>query len=411
SGTGQPPERRPRSRRRIGLTAIALAVILGGLAWGGWWLLEGRNYVTTQNAYVQGDVLQVTPQVSGTVVAIHAEETDRVELGQRLITLDATDARTSLDQAKARLGQAVREIRSVYANDAVLKATIAMRETDIARAKAELARVADDAARRERLQSSGAISREELLHAQAALASARSALAAAQAAADAARKQLVANQAQTAGLRIDEHPSVASAASQLREAWLALQRAEVRAPLSGHVARRSVQVGQRVQAGAPLMSIVPLERVWVEANFKESQLRDLRIGQPVRLTADLYGRSVEFDGTVVGLGVGTGAAFALLPPQNATGNWIKIVQRVPVRITLDPAQLERHPLRVGLSMQARVDVRDRDGPTLAQAPRRGALVQTPVFDSLDAGADEAVRQVIESHLGRDVAPTVTAAAR
>jgi membrane fusion protein (multidrug efflux system) len=184
----------------------------------------------------------------------------------------------------------------------------------------------------------------------------------------------------------------------MREAWLAVNRAEIRAPLSGQVARRQVQLGQRVAAGANLMSIVALDQVWVEANFKEGQLRDIRIGQPVTLTSDLYGSAVRFTGRIVGLGAGTGSAFSLLPAQNASGNWIKIVQRIPVRVAIDPQQLEKYPLRIGLSMRVVVDIQDRDGPMLGDAPPDSPSLSTDVFQSLDKGADEAVRRVIGEHL-------------
>jgi len=222
----------------------------------------------------------------------------------------------------------------------------------------------------------------------------------------AAREQLASNQAMTDGTSVEQHPSVMAAAAKVREAWLASQRAALPAPVDGYVAKRTVQLGQRVAAGAPMMSIIPLKEVWVEANFKEVQLRKIRIGQPVRLTADLYGKKVEYHGTVAGLGAGTGAAFALLPAQNATGNWIKVVQRVPVRVALDPAQVAANPLRVGLSMDAEVDVSRQDGKTLADAPRAHVVSQTPVYESIDKGADAEVRRVIAANSGRASAASV-----
>jgi membrane fusion protein (multidrug efflux system) len=204
----------------------------------------------------------------------------------------------------------------------------------------------------------------------------------------------------TDGIAVEQHPSVMAAAAKVREAYLASQRTALPAPVDGYVARRTVQLGQRVAAGTPLMSIIPLSQVWVDANFKEVQLRHIRIGQPVKLTADVYGKKVEFKGTIAGLGMGTGAAFALLPAQNATGNWIKVVQRVPVRVALDAAQIAQNPLRVGLSMEATVDVREQSGKMLADAPRAAALVETAVYASAEQGAAEEVRKIIAANLGR-----------
>jgi membrane fusion protein (multidrug efflux system) len=278
--------------------------------------------------------------------------------------------------------------------------------TEIGRAQSEVARANDDLNRRQSLSGNGAVSREELHHAQTTLANTKSALAAAeagvqsaQAAAAAAREQLASNQSMTEGTSVEQHPSVLAAAAKVREAWLATQRAALPAPVSGYVAKRSVQLGQRVAAGTPLMSVVPLDQLWVDANFKEVQLRNIRIGQPVKLTADVYGKKVEYKGEVSGLGVGTGAAFALLPAQNATGNWIKVVQRVPVRIALDPQQVVANPLRVGLSMDVTVDVTHKDGRTLAEAPRSTPLAATAVYAADARGADEQVRRVIAANVG------------
>ncbi len=268
------------------------------------------------------------------------------------------------------------------------------------KAQTDIARANDDLNRRQSLTGNGAVSKEELNHAQTQLANAKSALAAAQAGVVAAREQLASNQAMTEGTSVEQHPSVQAAAAKVREAYLATQRAALPAPVDGYVAKRTVQLGQRVAAGTPMMSIIPLSQVWVDANFKEVQLRNIRIGQPVKLTADVYGTKVEYTGTVAGLGAGTGAAFALLPAQNATGNWIKVVQRVPVRVALDPKQLAEHPLRVGLSMDATVDVTNKDGKTLADAPRENALSQTQVYTALDDNANAEVRRVIAANAGR-----------
>jgi membrane fusion protein (multidrug efflux system) len=387
------------SARKKALISIAAVVAVVGLAWGVYEWRVGSHYESTDNAYVQGNVIQITPQVGGTVMAIRADDTDFVKAGQPLVTLDQADARVALDQAEAGLAQAVRQARTLYANNGALAAQVALREADLPRTRNELDRASDDLNRRQALAGNGAVSKEELNHAQTTLANARSAVAAAQAAVVAVREQLASNQAMTDGTTVELHPSVQVAAARVREAWLSAQRASIQAPVDGYIAKRTVQLGQRVAAGTPLMSLVPLGQVWVEANFKEVQLRSIRLGQPVKLTADVYGKKVEYTGRVAGMGVGTGAAFALLPAQNATGNWIKVVQRVPVRIALEASQVVANPLRVGLSMDAVVDVSNQDGKTLAEAPRDSAWTQTQVFNDLDKGASDEVHRVIAANLG------------
>ena len=389
----------PNNKRRRALTGISVIVLIV-LAWGGYTWYVNRHFETTDNAYVQGNVIQITPQMGGTVTAIYADDTDFVKAGQPLVQLDPADAKVALDQAEAHLAQAVRQVRALYANNSTLSAQVALRETDIARAQTEVARATDDLKRRQSLVGNGAVSKEELQHAQSQSAAAHNALATAQAGATAARSQLAGNQSMTDGTSIESHPSVQVAAAKVREAYLAAQRATLPAPVDGYVAKRTTQLGQRVAAGSPLMSIIPLHQVWVDANFKEVQLRNIRIGQPVHLTADLYGKKVEYQGQVAGLGIGTGAAFAMLPAQNATGNWIKVVQRVPVRIALSAEQLQKNPLRVGLSMEATVDVNDQSGKSLADAPRKAPLVQTQVFAALDTQADAEVRRVIAANSPR-----------
>jgi len=400
--------------RRRGLTAVAAAVVLAGIAWGGWHWANGRHVETTDNAYVAGNVVQITPQLGGTVVSIGADDTDYVKAGQLLVQLDPADARVALEQAEAQLAQTVREVRTLYANNATLKAQVSLRSADLARtqadaarAQADAARAQDDVNRRTPLMQSGAVGKEEFQHATAQLtaakstvAAAQSTVAAAQSAVLAAQEQLAASLTQTEGTSVEQHPNVQRASARVREAYLAVQRARLVAPLDGHVAKRGVQVGQRVQAGAPLMTLVALDNLWVDANFKESQLQKLRIGQSAELEADVYGTKVTYHGTVTGLGAGTGAAFALLPAQNATGNWIKVVQRVPVRIALDPAQLAEHPLRVGLSMEVKVDTADQSGKTLADTQRTAPVAATTVFDEQFKAADDEVAQIIAANLGR-----------
>ncbi|MEF7612306.1 HlyD family efflux transporter periplasmic adaptor subunit [Aquincola sp. MAHUQ-54] len=390
----------PAARRRRGLLLLGAAVVLVGAAWGVHHWMVARHFENTDNAYVQANVVQITPQIGGTVLAIQADDTDFVKAGQPLVRLDPADARVALARAEAQLAQTVREVRTLFANNAALKAQVALRDADVARARSDVLRAQDDVERRRPLLATGAVGKEEFNHADAQLAAVRSALAAAESARVAAREQLAANQALTDGSAVEDHPSVLQAAAQVREAYLAQQRTELLAPVDGYVARRSVQLGQRVQAGAPLMSVVSLGETWVDANFKEGQLRGLRIGQPATLEADVYGSKVVYHGKVVGLGAGTGAAFSLLPAQNATGNWIKVVQRVPVRIALDPQEVQAHPLRVGLSMDVTVDVSDQSGKVLADAARPAATVTTPVFDAVDSGADQEVRRIIAGQRGQ-----------
>ncbi len=400
------------ARRKKAMLSIAVVVAVGGLAWGVYEWLVASHYESTDNAYVQGNVIQITPQVGGTVLAIYADDTDFVKAGQPLVQLDPADSKVTLDQAEANLAQTVRQVRTLYANNGSLSAQVRLREADISKAQAEVARANDDLNRRQSLVGNGAVSKEELNHASTQLANAKSALAAARAGVTGAREQLASNQVMTEGTNVEQHPSVQAAAGKVREAWLASQRAGLPSPVDGHVAKRTVQLGQRVAAGAPLMSIIPLKQVWVDANFKEVQLRKIRLGQPVKLTADVYGKKVEYHGTVEGLGAGTGSAFALLPAQNATGNWIKVVQRVPVRVALDPQEIAAHPLRVGLSMEAEVDVSKQDGKTLADAPRSAARAQTTqAFGSVgDKGAEDEVRRVISANLGRGHALAAASAA-
>jgi membrane fusion protein (multidrug efflux system) len=361
-----PVARLLQRRRRVWLAGLTLALVVLALLVLAWWLLYARFYESTDDAYVAGDLVNVMSQVSGTVVAIGADETDRVQAGDELVRLDATDARIALQDAEQQLARTVRQTRTVFANRDELLAVVGQRRADLARAQA-------DFNRRKNLAASGAVSGEELGHARDALNAARDALTAAQ-------KNLAASTALVGRTGVADNPDVQAAATQVERAWLALVRTSVRAPVSGYVAKRSVQLGERIAPGAPLMAIVPLERLRVDANFKEVQLNRMRIGQPAKVVADLYGGHVTYHGRVEGLGLGTGAAFALLPAQNATGNWIKVVQRVPVRITLDPQDLEAHPLRVGLSTRVTVDVRDDSGSQLAQAPRQEPVLATRAFD-------------------------------
>ncbi len=372
-----------QGRRKRWLALVIGVVALIGIAYGTYWALTMRYFQSTDDAYVSGNVVQITPQIAGTVIAIGADDTQFVQAGQPLVQLDPTDAKVALDQSEAELGKTVREVRGLFATSAQLQATVAMRRSDVARA-------ADDLSRRERLASAGAVSAEELHHAHDALDSAQSALVAAQ-------QQLEANRARVDRTTVENHPEVLAAATHVRDAYLAYARTELPAPVSGFVAKRAVQLGQRVSPGAALMAIVPLDQVWVDANFKEPQLAGMRIGQPVTLVADIYGGKVTYHGKVAGFGAGTGSAFALLPAQNATGNWIKIVQRVPVRVALDPQELAAHPLQIGLSIEAEVDTRDRGGDRLPQLAQTAPVYATGVFGTPDGMASQRVKAIIAAN--------------
>ena len=351
-------------RTRWLIIVLAAFVIIGGGATA-YWGLYGRFYEDTDDAYVAGDLVNVTSQVNGTVIAIDADETDYVQAGQEVVRLDDTDARIALQQAEDQLARAVRQVHTVFTSRDELNAVLAQRHADLSRAQTDLTR-------RENLGQSGAVSAEEISHAQEAVTAAQQALIAAE-------KNLAGGTALLGRTGVADNPDVQAAATAVKNAWLGLHRTSIHAPVSGYVARRPVQLGERTTPGNPMISIVPLERLRVEANFKEVQLNHMRIGQPVKVVADLYGGHVEYQGRIAGLGLGTGAAFALLPAQNATGNWIKVVQRVPVRVALDPRQLSAHPLRIGLSTRATVDIRETSGPQLAQAPRTEPVLNTDIY--------------------------------
>lgn len=372
------------SKRKRALLALATVVALSGAGWAGYHFAIGRWHESTDDAYVQGNIVGVAPQAAGTVISIAADDGMRVEAGQVLVRLDPTDAQVAYDQAVANLATSVRQARGFFSAVDAGQAEIRAREVAIARARA-------DVARREGLVASGAVSAEELAHA-------RNELAAAQAALANARGNLARNRALVDATTLRDQPQVQAAVAQLRAAYLALQRMEIVAPVSGYVAQRHVQLGQRVQPGTSLMTVIPLEQVWVEANFKETQLGRMRLGQPVELHADVYGKDVTYTGRLASLGLGTGSAFSLLPAQNASGNWIKIVQRVPVRVEIDARQLREHPLRIGLSMHADVDLHDADGPVLPAAAPAKPLLSTGVYARQLQEAQARIDAVIRDNL-------------
>lgn len=384
SDTPAPTEAPTSSRKRkLWLIGLLVLLILGGLGTWAWYSLVGRWYESTDDAYVNGNVVEITPLVTGTVTSIGADDGDLVHAGQVLLQFDPADSQVALQSAQANLARTVRQVRGLYSNVDSLKAQLQTRQ-------AELRKAQQDFNRRKVLAESGAIAGEELSHA-------RDDLSVAQAAVNSARQQLSTSAALVDDTVVASHPEVMAAAADLRQAYLAHARTTLVAPVTGYVAKRSVQLGQRLQPGTATMAVIPLDQVWIDANFKETQLRQMRIGQPVEITADLYGNDVSYSGTVDSLGAGTGSAFALLPAQNATGNWIKIVQRVPVRIHLNPDQLKDHPLRIGLSTVVDVDLHDQSGPALAQQPAQQASYTTDVYDRQLVEADKLIEQLIRDN--------------
>ncbi|KAF0865757.1 efflux RND transporter periplasmic adaptor subunit [Pseudomonas sp. LD120] len=378
--TAQDGHPRKRKVMLLGLTAIVIAGCLGVFAWHE---LYGRWNESTDDAYVNGNVVEITPLVTGTVVSIGADDGDLVHEGQVLINFDPNDAQVGLQSAEANLARTVRQVRGLYSNVDGMRAQVAAQ-------KAEVQKAQENYNRRKNLAASGAISQEELSHARDDLTSARNALANAQ-------QQLNTTNALVDDTVVSNHPDVQAAAAQLRQAYLTNARSTLIAPVTGYVAKRTVQLGQRVQPGTALMAVIPLDQLWIDANFKETQLRDMRIGQPVDIEADIYGSDVKYSGTIDSLGAGTGSAFALLPAQNATGNWIKIVQRVPVRIHINAEELAKHPLRVGLSTLVNVNLRDQSGPVLAQQPPQQASFSTNVYDRQLGEADALIARLIHDN--------------
>jgi membrane fusion protein (multidrug efflux system) len=374
------------AKRRRALLIVAAVFILAALVWVLLWLFVFSRREKTDNAYVGGNQVTISAQVPGTVVAIMADDTQRVEAGQVLVKLDPTDAQVRLAQARSALAQAVRGVRQQTSSASGADAQLAS-------SKLELAKVQADLKRHLPLLAAHAESPEIVQHLRDGVAQARAAVNAAEAQASAAHAAIE-------GTDIAQNPTVLQARANFRAAWIAAQRNAILAPVSGYVAQRSVQLGNSVQPGQQLMTVVPLHDLWIDANFKEGQLQHIRIGQPATIEADVYGGDVEFHGKVVGLGAGTGSAFSLLPAQNATGNWIKVVQRVPVRIALDNRELDKHPLRVGLSTDVKVDITDDKGPVLAQATALQPVAQTSVYDRMMSKADDEARRVIQANLPR-----------
>ncbi len=375
------------SSRKKNILLLSLFFIAVAAGAGAWWFKELRGCESTDDAYVAGNVVPVMPQVAGNVVTLHADDTQLVQAGMPLVEMDPTDAKLALVRSEIQLAQTLRQVQQQMAELKQFDATIALRQ-------AELDRVAGDQNRREVLGMTNAVGKEEVLHARQNVVAGKAAL-------QVAIQQRNTLQAKLKNTPLAEQPEVRQAAEQVRQAWLDLQRTTILSPVSGVIAKRSVQVGSHVAVGAPLMAVVPLDQLWVDANFKEVQLEHLRIGQPVELSADLYGDKIVYHGEVEGLAAGTGSVFSLLPAQNATGNWLKVVQRLPVRIKLRAEELQQHPLRLGLSMLVTVDVGNTDGPLITEAQHKATLATTQSLNVDLAGADERVRQIIVANRQAD----------
>ncbi|HHZ8308195.1 multidrug efflux MFS transporter periplasmic adaptor subunit EmrA [Klebsiella michiganensis] len=351
-----------KGKRKGALLLLTLLFIIVAVAYGIYWFLVLRHFEETDDAYVAGNQVQIMAQVSGSVTKVWADNTDYVQKGDPLVTLDQTDAQQAFEKAQTQLAASVRQTRQQMINSKQLQASIDVKKTALSQAQTDLNR-------RIPLGAANLIGREELQHARDTVASAQAEL-------DVAIQQYNANQAIVLGSKLEQQPAVLQAATEVRNAWLALQRTKIVSPISGYVSRRSVQPGAQITTTTPLMAVVPATNLWIDANFKETQLAHMRIGQPATVISDIYGDDVKYTGKVVGLDMGTGSAFSLLPAQNATGNWIKVVQRLPVRIELDEKQLAEHPLRIGLSTLVEVNTTDRGGEMLASQVR-----SSPVYES------------------------------
>ena len=374
----------PKSRRGFFLKLLLAVIVLAAIGWTVWYFVDGRWYEDTDDAYVNGNVVQITPQLAATVLSITADDGDLVHKGDVLVKLDDSDAKIQVESARADLANTVRRVRGLYNNVSSAQADMAVRQTAVDRARA-------DYNRRRDLAKTGAISAEELSHALDALTSAESSL-------SSAKQSYSTSKVLVDDTVVASHPDVRAAAAKLRDAMLTEARTSILAPVDGYVAKRSVQLGQRVQPGAALMAVVPLHEVWIDANFKETQLTHMRIGQPVDVTADVYGSDVVYKAKIRSLGVGSGSAFSILPAQNATGNWIKIVQRVPVRVVFtDPKQLDEKPLRLGLSTKVTVSLHDQSGGLLAKQAPTEPEFSTDVYNNRLAGADAEIARVIHEN--------------
>jgi membrane fusion protein (multidrug efflux system) len=379
------PGAEPRNRRRHLFTLLGVIVLAGAIVFALYWFLYARYFESTDDAYVGGNIVSITNREPGTVLALYADNTQSVRRGQLLVALDPVTADVNMQAAEANLARMVRQVRGNDAKAASFGA-------QLAQARAQLAQAEQNYNRRRAASGDGAISAEELSNAHDAVTVAKAAVAAAEGGLDEA-------QSQVQGASVANNPDVLAAIAQLRAAAIVENHLRLVSPVDGVVAQRTVQVGQQLAAGTPLMAVVPLHDVWIDANFKEVQLERMRVGQPVKVTTDIYGASVVFHGKVAGLGAGSGSAFALLPPQNASGNWIKIVQRVPVRIALDPREVDKYPLRVGLSVDVTVDVRDTSG-ALVSSKIGTTTVQGEGSNTGGTATDALIARIIATNGGR-----------
>ena len=379
------PSANKKKKRKSVLIVLALIFVLIGIAWGVYWFLVLRHFQETDDAYVAGNQVQVMAQVSGSVNKVWFEDTDFVKKGDVLVSLDKTDAEQTFEKAQTALATSVRQTHQLMINGKQYQASITLQQTALAQAQADLKR-------REPLGAANLIGREELQHARDAVATAKAQL-------DVAIQQYNANQAMILNTSLENQPAVQQSAAELRDAWLALQRTEIRSPMDGFVSRRSVQVGSQISTSTPLLAVVPATNLWVDANFKETQLAGVRIGQPVTVVADIYGDEVVYQGKVAGLDMGTGSAFSLLPAQNATGNWIKVVQRLPVRIELNQDEVAKHPLRIGLSTLVEIDTDNKDGSALATSVRQQAAYSSNALAIDLAPVDKLITDIVHANAG------------
>ncbi|MFZ7130164.1 EmrA/EmrK family multidrug efflux transporter periplasmic adaptor subunit [Avibacterium avium] len=375
----------PKTKRKKALGYFITILLLIAIITGVYWFFFVRNYEETEDAYVAGNQVMISAQVSGNVSKINVDDMDFVHAGDVLLQLDDTDLKLHFQQAQDNLASSVRQIEQLGFTVKQLQSILNAKSTALNKAKGDLQR-------REQLAKTGSIDKETLQHAREAVNMAQADL-------QATQNQLAANQALLKDLPLREQPAVKNAVSALTLAWLNLQRSQIVSPVDGYVARRNVQVGQKVAVGSPLMAVVSNQQMWVDANFKETQLGKMRIGQPVKLVFDLYGDDVKFDGKISGISMGTGSAFSLLPAQNATGNWIKVVQRVPVRIDLDPEQVEKYPLRIGLSATVEVNVADTQGKVLRESRPNQVLYETKVLDYDLSPVHQLAEQIIQANAG------------
>ncbi|CAI2023201.1 Inner membrane protein yibH [Serratia fonticola] len=377
------PVKTPLEKRKQWLLIFLMVIVIAAMASATWWYFNSRNVQSTDDAYVMGNQVTISSQVNGSVVSVNYTNTDLVQQGDVLVNLDDTDANLNFKKVKNKLAETVRKTKQIYVNDAQYNANIAQAKIAYQQAQA-------DYQRRTQLMGAGAFSKEDLQHARNAVSSSKAAL-------DVAIEQYRSNRTLIQNSTLEQQPAILLAAEQMREAWLALQRTKIRSPVTGYVAQRNVQVGETLSAGQALLSIVPADQLWIDANFKETQLSGVRIGQKVSVVSDLYGSNVVFEGVVEGINMGTGGAFSVLPAQNATGNWIKVVQRLPVRITLDAEQLKTYPLRIGLSTTVTLRENNTNGPALSTTQRQKPAYQSQALVLDTSSIDQEIQDIIKAN--------------